>query len=64
MPDQDFNQRTCDFWQPRTFRELTEEDAREMTENVSGFFRLLVEWELEARREQEQPPTDGQAIEK
>jgi hypothetical protein len=51
------------LWQPRTSRELTEEDAREMTENVSGFFRLLAEWDLEARREQEPPPTAGHAIE-
>jgi hypothetical protein len=63
MPDQDFNQLSLDFWQSRTSRKLTEEDAREMTANVSGFFRLLAEWNRESRREQDQPPTDGQAIE-
>ena len=63
MANQDFNKRTRELWQPRTSRELTEEDAREMTENVSGFFRLLAEWDLEARREQEPPPTAGHAIE-
>jgi hypothetical protein len=61
MPDQDFNQRTRAFWQPWSSRELTEEDAREMAANVSGFFRLLAEWDREARREQEQPPMDGHA---
>jgi hypothetical protein len=63
MADQDFNQRTRELWQPRTSRPLTEEDARELAENMSGFFRLLAEWDRESRREQEQPPTDGQAIE-
>ena len=63
MADQDFNQLSLDFWQSRASRKLTEEDAREMTENVSGFFRLLAEWERAARRELEQPPADGQAIE-
>jgi hypothetical protein len=63
MPDQDFNRRTRDFWQPQTSRPLTEEDAREMAENVSGFFSLLDEWDSAARRGKEQPPTDGQAIE-
>jgi len=63
MADQDFNRRTRDFWQRRTSRPLTEEDAREMAANVSGFFRLLAEWDRAARREQEQPPTDGQEIE-
>ena len=63
MPDQDFNKRTRDFWQPRISRDLTEEDAREMTANMSGFFQLLAEWDLTARREEEQPPTDGQEAE-
>ena len=63
MADQDFNQRTLDLWQARTSRKLTEEDAREMAVNMSGFFRLLAEWDREARREQDQPPTDGQKIE-
>jgi hypothetical protein len=63
MADRDFSQRTLNFWQPWTSRQLTAEDAREMTVNVSGFFRVLAEWDREARREQDQPPTDGQAIE-
>jgi hypothetical protein len=39
---------------------LTEEDAREMATNVSGFFRLLAEWDREVRRRRERPPTDEQ----
>jgi hypothetical protein len=60
MPDQDFNQRTRAIWQPWSSRELTEEDAREMAANVSGFFRLLAEWDQAVHRQQEQPPGDEQ----
>jgi hypothetical protein len=64
MPDQDFNQLTRDFWQPRTSRHLTEEDAREMAENMSGFFRLLAEWDRAVHREQEEPSADEEKTEK
>jgi hypothetical protein len=36
--------RTCKVWQPRTGRNLTNEDARQIAENVTGFFALLAEW--------------------
>jgi len=42
--------RTKETWQPRAGRNLSDEDAREIAENVTGFFRLLLEWEA---REQE-----------
>lgn len=32
-------------WQPRASRKLTREDAREIIENFTGFFRTLLEWE-------------------
>jgi uncharacterized protein len=32
---------TIRFWQPRTSRQLTPEDARQMVENVTGFFTVL-----------------------
>jgi hypothetical protein len=60
MPDHDFKQRTLDLWQPRSSRLLTKEDAREMADNVSAFFRLLTEWDQELSRQQEQPATDEQ----
>jgi hypothetical protein len=60
MPEQNFNQRTRELWQPKTSRKLTEEDVREIAANVSGFFRLLAEWDREAHQEQEQPPADEQ----
>jgi hypothetical protein len=38
--------RTLEFWQTRTSLTLTREDAREMVENITGFFRILREWEV------------------
>lgn len=37
--------RTKEIWQPRATCRLSDEDAREIAENVTGFFRLLLEWE-------------------
>jgi hypothetical protein len=34
-----------EFWQTRTPRTLTREDAREIVENLTGFFDLLLIWE-------------------
>ena len=36
--------RTRKVWQPRTGRNLTNEDARQIAENVTGFFAILTEW--------------------
>ncbi len=36
--------RTPEIWQPRTGRDLTDEDARQISENVTGFFAILTEW--------------------
>jgi hypothetical protein len=35
---------TRDVWVPRLGRDLTPEDARQIIENVSGFFAVLIEW--------------------
>jgi hypothetical protein len=43
--------RTKETWQPRAVCSLSDEDARVIVENVTGYFRLLLEWEA---REQEQ----------
>ena len=45
----DFLDQTVAFWQPRTCRKLTREDGRQIAENVSGFFRILLEWEAAER---------------
>src|SRR5262245_55174828 len=41
---------TLEFWQPKTTRRLSREDAREIVENLTGFFLLLTEWELQDRK--------------
>jgi len=35
---------TVELWQPRSRRALSREDARQMVENVTGFFVVLAEW--------------------
>jgi hypothetical protein len=37
-------ERTRNLWQPRLGRDLSGEDARQITANVTGFFELLAEW--------------------
>ena len=39
------------FWQDRSSRLLTDEDAREMSSNLCGVFTLLASWDLSDRRE-------------
>jgi hypothetical protein len=36
--------RTVAVWQPRLRRDLNREDARQIAENVTGFFAILAEW--------------------
>jgi len=36
--------RTRQIWQPRLGRKLTDEDARQIMHNVTGFFGVLAEW--------------------
>jgi hypothetical protein len=38
-------ERTAQLFQARTGRSLSKEDAREIVENVTGFFRILAEWQ-------------------
>ncbi len=37
------------LWQPRASRPLSEEDAREIAENLLGVFRVLAEWDSKER---------------
>ena len=41
--------RTRELWQPHADHALTDEDARQITENIIGFFRILQEWEEKER---------------
>jgi hypothetical protein len=50
-----FIDETLAYWQPRSRRALTREDARQIIENVSGFFSILLEWDAAERQ------TNGQA---
>ncbi len=50
--------RTHKVWQPRIRRNLTDEDARQIAENVTGFFSILAEW---ARAEMPVPANDPAA---
>ena len=36
--------RTRQVWQPRLGRDLSREDARQIAENVTGFFSILADW--------------------
>jgi hypothetical protein len=45
----DFLDYTIAFWQPRLNRELTHEDARQIAENLVGFFKVLQDWDREER---------------
>lgn len=46
-----FIDETLEFWQSRTTRKLNREDAREIIENISGFFKTLIEWEAKENQE-------------
>jgi hypothetical protein len=35
---------TIGLWQPRCRRDLSREDARQIVENITGFFSILHEW--------------------
>ena len=43
--------RTLEVWQPRNAQRLSDEDARAILENVTGFFTLLLEWETNEQQE-------------
>jgi hypothetical protein len=46
----DFLDQTVAFWQSRTSRKLTGEDGRQIVENITAFFRTLLEWEAAERK--------------
>ena len=47
----DFIDRTLQVWQRCSPRELTREDARQIASNVTGFFKILAEWDARAKHE-------------
>jgi hypothetical protein len=40
-----FQDDAIEFWQARSTRQLSREDARQIIENLTGFFRLLESWQ-------------------
>ncbi len=48
-------ERTRTVWQPRLGRDLNREDARQIAENITGFFAILAEW---SRAERLAPAND------
>ena len=47
--DQSFIDRTREVFQPRTARALSDEDARQIAEHLTGFFGVLLEWQAAER---------------
>lgn len=44
MTKQELTEHTIAVWQKRTPHQITAEDARAITENITGFFAILAEW--------------------
>ena len=57
-PSADLIQHTIRVWEPRLGCSLTEEDARQILENVVGFFRVLHRWDRS--RSQAEPEERGE----
>ena len=49
MTKQELTEHTIAVWQPRLRRHLSKEDAREIAENITGFFTILAEWSRQER---------------
>ncbi len=54
-PSADLIQHTIRVWEPRLGRPLSEEDARQILENVVGFFRVLHGWDRKQRDPESEP---------
>lgn len=55
--DKDFIQETIDFWEKKTGKKFTREDARQMIENVSGYFNTLHRWDVREKEKEKKEPT-------
>ena len=61
MTKQQLTEHTVAVWQPRLRRCLSNEDAREIAENMNGFFNILAEWSHREERESSETNTSGGA---
>ena len=57
--DQQLLERTLRIRQPYAARELSDEDARQIVEHVTGFFNVLLGWEA-AERDSDSQPSDSE----
>jgi len=48
--------KTLQLWQRRTTRPLSSEDARQIIENITGFFSILREWDAAERNSASESP--------
>ena len=51
--NRDFLRKTIEVWQPLSEKRLTEEDAREIVENMTGLFSFLIELDQKYGKEEE-----------
>ncbi|MCI0613814.1 hypothetical protein L0244_12590 [bacterium] len=49
----EFLEKTIRVWQPHYKKKLTQEDAREIAQNLSGFYRILAEWDAKEKAKKE-----------
>jgi hypothetical protein len=61
MTKQQLTEDTIAVWQPRLRRRLSDEDAREITQNLTGFFTILAEWAHQEERDSSEGKTSGGA---
>jgi hypothetical protein len=61
MTRQQLTERTIAVWQPKIRRRLSNEDAREIAENITGFFTILAEWSRHEGRDCSDPKARGGA---
>ena len=59
MTKQELTEHTIATWQPRLRRRLSNEDAREIAENITGFFTILAEWSHREERDSSKTHTSG-----
>lgn len=51
--------RTRAVWQPRLGRDLTADEASQISSNVTGFFAVLAEWARKEEQEVQRIATSG-----
>ena len=61
MTKQQLTEDAIAVWQPRLRRRVTKEDAREIAENITGFFTILAEWSRQEGRDGSEKNASGGA---